>query len=115
MAKMALLISVAFLRLAGLPVIMSPVGLAIIMGVEKRDIDKAIKNNQLVPGRHFCLIDKHIRFHVTEELFILIMADCDKAAENARKTAPHAQALPATPRRQKNNNFSKNLPERKTA
>lgn len=111
---MALLIWVAFLRLAGLPVIMSPVGMAILMGVEKRDIDRAIKNNQLVPGRHFYLVDKQARFHITDELFRLIMADCSKAAECAQKTTPHAQALPATPRRPKNNNIS-NMPERKEA
>lgn len=114
MAKITLLISVAIRRLSGLPVIMSPVELAILMGVEKLDVVRAIKNNQLMPGRHFCLVDKQIRFHVTDELFRLIMADCKIAAECAQKATPHVQALPASPRRQKKNNLT-NTPERKVA
>ena len=85
MAKFFIKLSIVIRRLVGLPVILSAAETAVVMGVKSRDITNAIKNNQLIPGSHFFLINKEIRFHVTDDLFKAIMNDCRIAAQRAQK------------------------------
>ena len=75
---------------------------ASLLKVQRVDIDRAIKNGQLVPGRHFMLIDKKIRFLVTNELIASIMTDCQTAYLRASKISSKEQVQRAV-RRQRNN------------
>lgn len=96
MAKLIFIISVFFRRRAGLPVIVNREGFAKILGVPSRDLAKAINSGQLVPGRHYFLINHKECFCVTNELIQEIMADCFCAGKLARQVSERS-SVPATP------------------
>lgn len=54
-------------------------GLAEFLGMRTCDIKRAIQNEQLLPGRHYFMINGVIRFRLNEDLFKLIMEDCQVA------------------------------------
>lgn len=85
------LISAIFRRQLGVPMVLTKIEFAALLKVECKDVDKAIKYGQLVPGRHFFLINNKERFYPTDNLFRSIMDDCNQAAKFAQTISANVQ------------------------
>lgn len=78
------------------PIIMTKEEIADFLKVSVKDVNKAIKNGQLVAGRHFFLINSTERFCLSDDFVRAILEDCRSAARSAQKISDNAKVIPLT-------------------